>query len=154
MIMLHLNKLSNDLQLYSTFEFNLIELADEVCTSSSIMPQKKNPDALEILHAKTAEVHSLLVQNLMILKSLPSGFQRDTQQTKSTLMRAVTITLDSLKVLQIVISGIKPNKERMKELVENSGCLAAEEVNKLVLEGMSFREAYKKVRINVLKGKV
>jgi len=150
-IMLHLNKLSNDLQLYSTFEFNLIELDYKVCTSSSIMPQKKNPDALEILHAKTAETHSLLVQNLMILKSLPSGFQRDTQQTKSTVMKAITITLDSLKVMQNVVNSIKPNKKRMKELVEKSGCLATEEVNKLVLGGVPFREAYKKVREELLK---
>ncbi|MFH1424996.1 MAG: argininosuccinate lyase [archaeon] len=150
MAMLHLNKLANDLQLYSTFEYGMIELADEVCTSSSIMPQKKNPDVLEILHSKSVEIHSLLMQNLMILNSLTSGFHMDMQQTKKNVMQGFEIVLKSIEVMKIVIAGLKANPEKMKELVEASGCNAIKEVEQLVLGGMPFRDAYKKVRQNYI----
>jgi len=146
MIMLHLNKLANDLQLYSTFEFGTIELADEVCTSSSIMPQKKNPDALEVMHSKTAEVHSLLMQNLMILKGLPSSYQKDMQQTKKTVMQGFDVVVESLNVMEIIVGGIEPKKEKMKEIIEKSGCMATKEVDERVLQGVPFRDAYKKIR--------
>ena len=131
----------------STFEFGMIGLADEVCTSSSIMPQKKNPDPLEVLHAKTTEVHSLLFQNMMTLKSLTSGYHKDMQQTKKTVINGFSIVLKSLKVMEIVVKGITANKEKMEEIIEKSGCLATNEVDKLVLEGIPFRQAYKQVRI-------
>ncbi len=144
MLMLHLNKMATDLQLYSTKEFGMIKLDDSITTGSSMLPQKKNPDVLEIVKAKTAEIFSLLIENLFILKNLPSGYNKDMQLTKKTLMQGIEIVEKTLQVMKIVLEKITPDKEKMKELAKN--CKAIEKVNKLVLKGIPFRAAHKKVR--------
>jgi len=145
-VMLHLDKMATDLQLWSTFEFNMIKLDNSITTSSSIMPQKDNPDVLEVIHGKTSEVIGLLNSNLMAIKGLPSGYNKDVQITKKLVMNGFGIVLDTIEIMKIVLKNIEPNEKRMKEIVEKSGCNATNEVNKLVLEGVPFREAYKQIR--------
>lgn len=146
MLMLHLSKMAFDLQLWATHEFGMITLDGSIRFGSSMLPQKQNPDVLEMIRAKSAEMHSLLVHNLMLLKGLPSGFNMDVVGAKKAVIKGFGIGLKTLKVAQILLEKVVPNKERMKELVETGGCKAVEELNKLVSKGVPFREAHHRVR--------
>lgn len=144
-IMIHLSKMAQDLQLWCTKEFGMIELSDEICGGSSMLPQKKNPDVLEMVKAKTGEMISLLVENLIILKGLPSGYNMDVILTKKTVMSGFKIAFDTIGIMKIVLKNIKPNKKQMAELVKS--CTFLEEVEKLVLkEQIPFRTAYMQVK--------
>ncbi len=149
LVMQDLGRLASDLLLYYTQEYSFIDLADEVTTGSSIMPQKRNPDVLELVRATTATVHSCLNECLMITAKLPSGFQRDLQKIKAPLFRAIDISIESIEIMVHVIESVKflPENIDMDE-----GLFAAEEAYKLVLdEGISFREAYRKISKNYTK---
>ena len=149
LVMQDLGRLASDLLLYYTQEYSFIDLANEVTTGSSIMPQKRNPDVLELVRATTATVHSCLNECLMITAKLPSGFQRDLQKIKAPLFRAIDISIESIEIMVHVIESVKflPENIDMDE-----GLFAAEEAYKLVLdEGISFREAYRKISKNYTK---
>ncbi len=148
MLMEHLGKMAADLQLYSTQEFGMIKLGDEISTGSSMLPQKKNPDVFEMVRAKNAEIIGMLVENLVLLKGLPSGYNRDFQLTKKNIIKGFEIALKTVNAIGIAAENIHPDKERMEELANMSN--AIEEVNKLIMQGVPFREAYKKVRENLI----
>jgi len=152
MIMLHLGKMAQDLQLWSTFEFGMIKLGGKIATGSSMLPQKKNPDVFEMTRSRVAQVYALLLENLVLLKGLPSTYNIDVIVAKRPIPKGFKIVLDSLNAMSIALENITPNKARMKELVEKSGCKAIEETNDLVLAGIPFREAYKKIRDKYIKG--
>lgn len=144
-----LGRLASDLLLYYTQEYSFIDLATEITTGSSIMPQKRNPDVLELVRATTATVHSCLNECLMITAKLPSGFQRDLQKIKAPLFRAIDISIESIEIMAYVVESVKflPENIDMDE-----DLFAAEEAYKLVLdEGISFREAYRKISKNYTK---
>jgi len=150
MIMLHIGKMAQDLQLWSTFEFGMIKLGKNMAAGSSMLPQKKNPDVFEMTRARVAEVFALLFENLILLKGLPSTYNEDVIVAKRTAAKGFKTVFNVLEVMSIALQSITPDKKRMKVLVETSGCLAIENVNKLVLQGVPFREAYLKVRSETL----
>lgn len=143
-IMQSLNRIASDLILFTMDEFGFFELPKNVCTGSSIMPQKQNPDVLELVRANAHVVNGELVKINGIVLNLPSGYNRDFQLTKEPLIRSLNIAIDSLAVMVIVISGLKTQDTRLKAAMSKE-LFATEKAYKLVEKGMPFREAYKKV---------
>ena len=143
-VMLCLSKLSQDLILYSMPEFGYFALPRELCTGSSIMPQKRNPDMLELIRAKTSSLMALNIQIKGIIKGLPSGYNRDFQETKSALIRGFRIALSSVQIMDLVVAKVVINEERLlKGFVPE--IFATDRVLELVSGGMSFRDAYRVV---------
>ena len=141
-----LGRLATDLLLFYTQEFALAELAAEVTTGSSIMPQKRNPDALELVRGAGATAQACLLEIVGITASLPSGYQRDLQRIKAPLFRAIDLADRSCAVTCRIVRALRFNPERCKELTSAPGMRAAERANRLVVEqGLSFREAYRQV---------
>jgi argininosuccinate lyase len=131
LMMQDLSRLASDLLLYYTQEFGYVELAPEVTTGSSIMPQKRNPDALELIRAGSATAHACLNEGLMITAKLPSGYQRDLQRLKQPLFRGIDLAGESIDVMCCIIAGVR---------------FVAERANRLVVgEGIPFREAYRRI---------
>lgn len=143
-IMIDLSKLSTDLIIFSAPEFGYVEIPQELCSGSSLMPQKRNPCGLELVRAKSATVISNLMQTLMIIRALPSGYNRDFQETKQPLMDSVAITHDAVRICNLTIAQLKINADICIEAFSNE-LFATDHVLRLVQKGMFFREAYKKV---------
>ena len=138
-----LSRMASDLLLFYTQEFAYISLAPEVTTGSSIMPQKRNPDVLELLRASSATAHACLDEALMITAKLPSGYHRDLQRLKPPVFRAIDLAIDSVDIMAYLLDGLKFRPENI-ELDE--GIFATAEAYRLVTEeGLPFREAYRKV---------
>lgn len=138
-----LGRLASDLLLFYTQEFGYVQLAPEVTTGSSIMPQKRNPDVLELIRASSATAQAALDECLMITAKLPSGFQRDLQRMKAPLFRTIDLAIDSVDIMAYILSGLQflPENIHLGE-----GLSAASEANKLVTtEGIPFREAYRRI---------
>ncbi|MCK4437380.1 argininosuccinate lyase, partial [bacterium] len=114
-VMSDLSKLAEDLILWTREEFGFFTLPDELCPGSSIMPQKKNPAALELIRAKSSAVYSYLFEVMNILNGLPSGYNRDLQLTKEPLMKGLEATESSLRICCLIISRLKVNKENLNE---------------------------------------
>ncbi len=138
-----LGKLASDLLLFYTQEFAYIELAADVTTGSSIMPQKRNPDVLELIRASGASAQACLDECLMITAKLPSGYQRDLQRLKAPLFRGIDLAVECTDIMAFVLEGLKfkPENIRLDESIN-----AATEANELVSnEGIPFRDAYRRV---------
>jgi argininosuccinate lyase len=138
-----LGRLASDLLLFYTEEFGYVRLQPEITTGSSIMPQKRNPDVLELVRAASATGQACLDEALMITAKLPSGYQRDLQRLKAPLFRSIDLACDSIDVMTRTVSGLEfvPERIRLSE-----GLYAAEQANRLVIdEGIPFREAYRRV---------
>ena len=143
LLMQDLGRMASDLLLFYTQEFAYISLAPEVTTGSSIMPQKRNPDVLELLRASSATTHACLDEALMITAKLPSGYHRDLQRLKAPVFRAIDLAVDSVDIMAYVLEGMHflPGNIELDE-----GIFATEEAYRLVQdEGMPFRDAYRKV---------
>ena len=143
-VMFDLNKLSSDLILFSMKEFGYVSLPKEFCTGSSIMPQKKNPDVLELVRGKYHIVLGESFKVKSIVGNLMSGYNRDMQLTKEPLMNSLDITKQSISIMALIINGISINKEKCKAAMTPE-LYATEEAYILVKKGMSFRDAYKMV---------
>ena len=143
MVMMHLSRLSEELVLWSTEEFGFIELPDSFCTGSSIMPQKKNPDVSELTRGKTGRVYGDLIAILTILKGLPLTYNRDLQEDKEPLFDAIDTVKLSLKVNTLIVEGMKPKKERMREQARKGFSLATDIADYLAKKGVPFREAHR-----------
>ncbi|MFC1477772.1 lyase family protein, partial [candidate division KSB1 bacterium] len=143
-IMYDLNRTASDLILFSMPEFGYFELPDELCTGSSIMPQKKNPDVLEILRARYHQVVSYEFQVKQISGNLISGYNRDLQLTKAPVIRGFDITKQSLQVAALLFECLKVNNARCAEALTEE-LYATEEVYSLVRQGIPFRDAYKRI---------
>ena len=144
-VMLTLNKLASDMILFSMSEFGYFSLPKEFTTGSSIMPQKKNPDVLELVRAKYSIVLGYEFQLKSLTGNLVSGYNRDLQLTKEPLMKGIEITKSSLDVMNLVVNGLKINKDNCKKAM-TKGLYATEKVYSLVKKGLSFRKAYKEVK--------
>jgi len=140
--------LAEDLILFTRGEFSFFALPDELCPGSSIMPQKKNPAALEIVRAKSKVVVSYLFRVMNIVNGLPSGYNRDFQLTKGPLLKGLEITGSSLKICALIVSRLKINKENLRKAFSPE-IFAADEAYKLVKEGIPFRDAYRRVAENI-----
>lgn len=136
-------RMASDLLLFYTQEFAFVTLAAELTTGSSIMPQKRNPDVLELLRASSATAQACLDESLMITAKLPSGYQRDLQRLKSPLFRAIDLAVDSVDIMAHLLDGLTFLPENIKL---DDGIFATAEAYRLVAEkGIPFREAYAQV---------
>jgi argininosuccinate lyase len=138
-----LGRLAADLMLYYTQEFAFVALAESMTTGSSIMPQKRNPDVLELVRGATATLQGCLVEIIGLSAKLGSGYQRDLQRLKAPVFRAVDLALDSCAIMAHLLEGVRFLPENIRL---DPGIHAASRANQLVLdEGLSFREAYQRV---------
>ena len=151
-IMFDLNKISTDLILFSMPEFGYFELPEEFCTGSSIMPHKRNPDVLELIRANHHIVVSYEIQTKTIISNLPSGYNRDVQLTKQSIMDAFKITKQCLSIMSLVFTRLVVNKDNCKKALTEE-IYATEEVYNLVKKGMPFRDAYRVVSEKFIKNK-
>jgi argininosuccinate lyase len=143
LLMQDLSRMASDLLMFYTQEFAYISLAAEVTTGSSIMPQKRNPDVLELLRASSATTQACLDESLMITAKLPSGYHRDLQRLKSPLFRAIDLCIDSVDIMAYVLEGLAFVPAN---ITLDDGIFATAEAYRLVREeGLPFRDAYKKV---------
>lgn len=143
LLMQDLGRMASDLLLFYTQEFAYISLTGDVTTGSSIMPQKRNPDVLELLRASSATTQAALDEALMITAKLPSGYQRDLQRLKSPLFRGIDLATDSVDIMAYLLQGLEFRPENI-ELDE--GIFATAEAYRLVSEeGIPFRDAYRQV---------
>ena len=143
LLMQDLGRMASDLLLFYTQEFTYIRLADEVTTGSSIMPQKRNPDVLELLRASAATTQAALNESLMITAKLPSGYHRDLQRLKAPLFRGIDLATDSVDIMAYLLQGLEfiPENIHLDE-----GIFATAEAYRLVNdEGIPFRDAYRRV---------
>jgi argininosuccinate lyase len=142
-LMGNLSRAAADLLEWSSVEFAYIELADEYASSSSIMPQKKNPSTLELIRGKSSEVYGCLSELLTMVKGVNSGYYQDLQQTKIPLWRCLDTTRTSLEVMTGIVSTLTVNEEKMRDRLKGSLTVAVELAETLVTEaGLSFRESY------------
>lgn len=139
-----LSKLSSDLILFSIPEFAYLRLPKKYCSGSSLMPQKHNPCAMELIRAKAATVSSSLLQLLEIIRAIPSGYNRDFQETKAPFMKALATTKASTLVMERVFQDIEVNKKACLEAFSPE-LFATDKVLQLVEKGIAFRDAYKQV---------
>jgi argininosuccinate lyase len=143
LMMQDLSRMASDLLLFYTQEFAYVSLAPEVTTGSSIMPQKRNPDVLELLRASSATTQACLDEALMITAKLPSGYHRDLQRLKSPVFRSIDLAIDSVDIMAYLLEGLEflPDNIQLDE-----GIFATAEAYSLVTEnGIPFREAYRQV---------
>ncbi len=143
-IMFNLNRLVTDLSLFSMEEFGFIVLPERFCTGSSIMPQKKNPDVLELLRAKYHVVCGEEFKVKSLTADLMSGYNRDLQLTKKPLFAAFDTTVECLEIMTLVMSGVQVDEAKCRAAMTED-LYATEEVYKLVKKGIPFRDAYKKI---------
>jgi argininosuccinate lyase len=140
--MMHLSRLSEELILWSSQEFQFVDLPDGFCTGSSMMPQKKNPDVPELVRGKTGRVYGQLINLLTTMKALPLSYNRDLQEDKPALFDALDTVSASLQVLTELMRRIKLNREALKQAVQGGLLLATELADYLVTKGVPFREAH------------
>jgi argininosuccinate lyase len=141
-IMMHLSRLCEELILWSTKEFNFVQISDQFATGSSIMPQKKNPDAAELIRGKTGRVYGSLISLLTTMKSLPLAYNKDMQEDKEPFFDSVVTVQASLKVMAEMLKTLKINSNHMKEAVKMGFLNATEVADYLVLKGLPFRDAH------------
>ena len=149
-LMMHLSRLSEELVIWSTKEFDFVFLPDAFCTGSSIMPQKKNPDLMELVRAKTGRVYGHLTALLTTMKGLPLTYNKDMQEDKEPLFDAVDTAEQSLVVMTRLLKEISFNKERMRQAVDEGYLVATDLADYLVRKGVTFRRAHEIVGKMVL----
>lgn len=146
-----LSKLAFDACLFNSQNFGFIKLPAECTTGSSIMPHKKNPDVFELIRAKSNKLQSLPVQITMMMNNLPSGYSRDFQLIKEVFMPAFEELLDCLQMTEYIIARTEVN-EHIIDDSRYDAMFSVEEVNRRVLSGTSFRDAYKQVGLEIEAG--
>ncbi|POQ98293.1 hypothetical protein AU468_13840 [Alkalispirochaeta sphaeroplastigenens] len=138
-----LGRMAQDLILFSLPEVGYVRLPSALCSGSSIMPQKQNPDALELLRSRASLVEGWASQCRGVVRGLPSGYNRDLQDTKEPLLRALATLREELAVALVLVDRLEPQRERMLEAL-NAEVFATDYAYQLVLEGVPFREAYQR----------
>lgn len=141
-LMTNLSRMAEDFILWSTSEFSFIELSDKYSSTSSVMPQKKNPDILELTRGKAAQVIGHQVAILSNIKGLPSGYSRDLQQIKGSVWSASKIAISTLLVVNPLVKTIQVNKPKMKKAVESGYSISLDIAENLVRIGTPFRIAH------------
>lgn len=151
-LMMHLSRMAEELILWSTYEFNYIELSDDFSTGSSIMPQKKNADFAELVRGKTGRSYGALMGLLTTMKSLPLAYNKDMQEDKEQVFDIMDTVLASVKVFTGMLSGLTVHKERMLATTQDDFSNATELADYLATKGVPFREAHAIVGQLVLTG--
>ena len=145
MVMMHLSRLAEELILWSSSEFGFCSLPDAFCSGSSIMPQKKNPDACELIRGKTGRVYGDLIALLTVLKALPLTYNKDLQEDKEPVFDAIDTVHGSLTIMSELIAGIEFDSDRMLNAASDPQMAATDLADRLVQEGVPFREAHTRV---------
>ena len=151
-LMMHLSRFSEEIVMWCSWEFKFIELDDAFSTGSSIMPHKKNPDVFELTRAKCNKLQGLPQQIILISNNLPSGYFRDLQIIKEVFLPAFDELKDCLRMVTHMMREVKVN-EHILDDDKYSLLFSVEEVNRRVLAGMPFRDAYKQVGLDIEAGK-
>jgi len=141
-LFIHTSGLSEDLIIWNTQEFKFIELPDEFCTGSSMMPNKKNPDALELIRGKTGGVVTGLFNLMMNLKGLPLTYNRDLQEDKKFVLENISTTKRVLEILPLLIEKIEVQEKNIQKHLEKGFLLATDVAEYLVLKGVPFRKTH------------
>jgi argininosuccinate lyase len=147
-VCLTLSKIAQDLILFSMPEFGYFSLPAALCSGSSIMPQKKNPDGLELTRSRSAVVSAASFQIKSIIRSLPSGYNRDFQDTKQPLLKAARAAYQCVQVMELTFRELEVNEKRLLEAF-TPDIYATDKALELVASGMSFRDAYKQVGLHL-----
>lgn len=145
LLMTHLSRMSEELVLWTSAQFNFIDLPDRFCTGSSIMPQKKNPDVPELVRGKTGRVNGHLVSLLTLMKSQPLAYNKDNQEDKEPLFDTVDTLKDCLRAFADMVPHIQSRKENMKEAARRGFSTATDLADYLVRQGVPFRNAHEVV---------
>ena len=141
-LMMHLSRISEEFVLWSTKEFDFVDLGDEFTTGSSIMPQKRNPDMAELIRGKTGRVYGSLVTILTVMKGLPFSYNRDMQEDKEPMFDTVDTVKSSLEVLRAMLGGITFKSENMKKALAAGFITATDIADYLTRKGMPFRQSH------------
>ena len=141
--MMHLSRLAEELILWSSWEFQFIELPDAYTTGSSIMPQKKNPDMAELVRGKTGRVYGDLMGILTVLKGLPLAYNKDMQEDKEGVFDACDTAKMCLAVMAGMLPGMKARRDKMRRAASEGFINATDLADYLVMKGLPFRSAYK-----------
>lgn len=152
LVMTHLSRFSEELVLWTSAQFNFIELPDRFCTGSSIMPQKKNPDVPELVRGKVGRVNGHLVSLLTLMKSQPLAYNKDNQEDKEPLFDTIDTIKDCLKAYADMVPAIVPKKEVMLEAAKRGFSTATDLADYLVRNGVAFRDAHEIVGKSVAYG--
>jgi argininosuccinate lyase len=140
--MIHISRLAEDLIIYSSPSFGYVELADAYSTGSSLMPQKKNPDAWELIRGKTGRIYGSLFALFTICKGLPSSYQRDLQEDKEALFAAHDQALAMTQIAAATLAATRFREDRLCEAAQDPALVATEVADYLVACGIPFREAH------------
>lgn len=151
LIMVHLSRLAEDIILYATTEFGFLELSDAVATGSSLMPQKKNPDSMELVRGKAGRVFGDTLGLLTMLKGLPLAYNKDMQEDKEAVFDAADTVSQSLEVTATVLSNMRVREDRTREAAARGYMNATELADYLARKGVPFREAHEMVGRIVLR---
>jgi len=141
-IAMHLSRLVEDLIIWSTKEFDFVEIDEAFCTGSSLMPQKKNPDVLELIRGYAGRLYGNLVSVLTMMKGLPLTYDRDMQLDKEPLFNSFEIVSAELKLLTGLVKTLKFNKAKIEEYLKDEGLYATDLVYYLVDRKVPFKEAH------------
>lgn len=152
LVMTHLSRYSEELVLWTSAQFNFIELPDRFCTGSSIMPQKKNPDVPELVRGKVGRVNGHLISLLTLMKSQPLAYNKDNQEDKEPLFDTIDTIKDCLKAYADMVPAIKPRSDVMLEAAKRGFSTATDLADYLVRNGVAFRDAHEIVGKSVAYG--
>jgi argininosuccinate lyase len=152
LVMTHLSRFSEELVLWTSAQFNFIELPDRFCTGSSIMPQKKNPDVPELVRGKVGRVNGHLISLLTLMKSQPLAYNKDNQEDKEPLFDTIDTIKDCLKAYGDMVPAIKPKRDVMEEAARRGFSTATDLADYLVRKGIPFRDAHEIVGKSVAYG--
>ena len=141
-LMTNLSRVSKDFSIWSTSEFSFLELSDEFTSPSSVMPQKKNPDILELTRGKTSHVIGNLTSMLSTIQGLPSGYSRDLQQINPAIWSASKIVISALLIMESMLKTVVINKKNMRKAAEDGHLIALDLAEKLVHNDIPFRKAH------------
>ena len=149
LLMMHLSRFSEELVLWSSAQFNFVDLGDSFCTGSSIMPQKKNPDVPELVRGKSGRVYGNLISLLTIMKSQPLAYNKDNQEDKEPLFDTVDTLLASVRLYTDMLDGLQVKKDVMLEAAARGFSTATDLADYLVRKGVAFRDAHEVVGLSV-----
>ena len=152
LLMTHLSRISEELVLWTSAQFDFVALPDRFCTGSSIMPQKKNPDVPELVRGKVGRVNGHLISLLTLMKSQPLAYNKDNQEDKEPLFDTVDTVLDSLRAFADMVPAIRPRQEQMREAARRGFSTATDLADYLVGRGLPFRDAHEVVGKAVAHG--
>lgn len=152
LLLIHLSRASEELVLWTSAQFNFIELPDRFCTGSSIMPQKKNPDVPELVRGKTGRVNGHLVALLMLMKSQPLAYNKDNQEDKEPLFDTADTVRDCLRAFADMVPAIEAKKDNMREAARRGFSTATDLADYLVRKGIAFRDSHEIVGKSVAYG--